>query len=72
MSDTDDLKTLVEIRSLLDKVGAIEHELAENERGVYRELREKYAGDCTIGFEDKTLLEVMLRNVAIRRDLPEN
>lgn len=62
-----DLATLVEIKSLIDKASRIESRLAENERQILSELRNKYAGPCEIGFEDKTLLEVLLRNVAIRR-----
>ncbi len=63
-----DLKTLVEIKDLIDKVGLIEADLADNERTLFHELRDKYATEVQIGFEDKVLLEVMLRNVTVRRD----
>ncbi len=63
-----DLETLVEIRSLLDKVAKVEDRLADNEKAIFRELRDKYAGPCDIGFEDRTLLEVLLRNVTVRKD----
>lgn len=63
-----DLKTLVDIKDLIDKVAKVENDLAENERALFRELRDKYAGEVAIGFEDKVLLEVMLRNITIRRD----
>ena len=63
-----DLKTLVEIKDLIDKVGLIEADLADNERALFHELRDKYASEVQIGFEDKVLLEVMLRNVSVRRD----
>ncbi len=64
-----DLKTLVEIRNLIDKVAQVEDQLADNERAVFHELRETYSKEASIGFEDKVLLEVMLRNITIRKDL---
>lgn len=68
MSETPltDLATLIEIQELIEKAGKIEHKLADNEKEILRDLRDKYAGPCEIGFEDKALLDVLLRNVAIR------
>lgn len=63
-----DLKTLVEIKDLIDHVAKVEDRLAENERALFHELRDKYASEVAIGFEDKVLLEVMLRNVTVRHD----
>lgn len=63
-----DLKTLVEIKDLLDKVAKVEDSLADNERTLFHELRDKYQSEVSIGFEDKVLLEVMLRNITVRRD----
>lgn len=63
-----DLKTLVEIKDLIDKVEKVEGDLADNERALFHELRDKYASEVAIGFEDKVLLEVMLRNITVRRD----
>lgn len=63
---TDPMAALDEIRALLDRVGEIESQLADNEREMYLALRGKYADACEIGFEDKLLLEVMLRNVGVR------
>lgn len=70
MSDTPltDLATLVEIQDLIEKATRLESRLAENEKAVLAELRDKYAGPCEIGDQDKTLLQVMLRNVAIRKE----
>jgi len=70
MSDTPltDLATLIEIQDLIEKATKIENKLADNEKEILNDLREKYAGPCEVGFEDKTLLEVLLRNVAIRQD----
>ena len=71
MSETGfpDLKTLVDIKNLIDQVALIEDQLADAEKNLYHELRDKYASEVAIGFEDKVLLEVMLRNVTIRRDM---
>lgn len=63
-----DLKTLVEIKDLIDKVEKVEEALADNERALFHELRDKYQSEIAIGFEDKVLLEVMLRNITVRRD----
>ena len=62
------LKTLVEIKDLIDRVANLEVDLADNERALFHELRDKYASEVAIGFDDKVLLEVMLRNITIRRD----
>ena len=69
MSETPltDLATLIEIQELIEKATRIEKLLAPNEKSVLTELRAKYAGPCEIGFEDKTLLQVMLRNAAVRK-----
>ncbi len=63
-----DLKTLVAIKDLIDKVAKVEADLADNERALFHELRDKYASEVAIGFDDKVLLEVMLRNITVRRD----
>lgn len=63
-----DLKTLVEIKNLIDKVSQVEGDLTDNERTLFHELRDKYQSEVAIGFEDKVLLEVMLRNITVRQD----
>lgn len=63
-----DLKTLVEIKNLIDRVAKVEDKLADNERTLFHELRDKYASEVAIGYEDKVLLEVMLRNITVRRE----
>lgn len=70
MTDVTDpgMSPLDEITDLIDKVARIEHRLADNEKAIFHDLRDKYAGPCEIGFEDKTLLEVLLRNVTVRED----
>lgn len=66
---TKGLEALSDILELIDKVAQVEENLAENERGVFTELRQKYNAPCEIGYEDKILLEVMLRNITVRKDL---
>ena len=70
MSETPltDLATRIEIEDLIEKATRIEDKLADNEKEILGELRQKYAGPCEVGFEDKTLLQVLLRNVAVRKD----
>lgn len=64
-----DLKTLAEIKGLIDKVAVVADQLADNERTVYEDLRDRYTNEVSIGFEDKRLLEVMLRNIMIRKEM---
>ncbi len=63
-----DLKTLVAIKDLIDEVAKVEADLTDNERALFHELRDKHASEVAIGFDDKVLLEVMLRNITVRRD----
>lgn len=65
---TSGLDKLSEIKDLIDQLSVVEGKLYENERQIFTELRQKHAETSTIGFDDKILLEVMLRNINIRRD----
>ena len=65
------LQAFVEIKSLLEKVERVADRLADNERAVFHEMTARYASFTTVEFEDKTLLEVMLRNVTVRQDLSD-
>jgi len=64
----DAMAPLDAIRELLDRVAVVEDHLADVEKSLFHELRDKYAGPCDIGYEDRVLLEVMLRNVTVRQD----
>ncbi|MFQ5955550.1 MAG: hypothetical protein ACE5JZ_10840 [Kiloniellales bacterium] len=57
----------VELRRLLDAVAAVEDRLAPHERELYRDLKAKYAEPVQTAADDRTCLEVMLRNVEIRK-----
>ena len=56
-----------EVLKLLAEVEAMAADLTPNEREILAHLRSKYAVPDHGDFDDKICLEVMLRNVAIRR-----
>ncbi len=58
-----------EIRDLLDELKPIAEELTPNEREMYTHLAGKYETPTQGAFDDKICLEVMLRNVGIRRGM---
>jgi hypothetical protein len=58
---------LIQVNRLLDQLAAIEEKLTPNERELFHKLKAKYRDPGATGFDDKTCLEVMLRNVEIRR-----
>ena len=55
------------IKTLLDEVAGIAEELSPNERELFHTFEARYQELVTGNFEDKTCLEVMLRNVEVRR-----
>ena len=61
------LSELAQVMELLDRLAAVEEELTPNERELFRSLKAKYEAAEPGSFEDKTCLEVMLRNVEVRR-----
>ena len=56
-----------EIKTLLEDVAKIAEELSPSERELFHTLAARYRELVTGSFEDKTCLEVMLRNVEVRR-----
>ncbi len=58
---------LVQVNRLLDQLAAVEEKLTPNERELFHKLKAKYREPGATSFDDKTCLEVMLRNVEIRR-----
>ena len=56
-----------EIKALLDRVNACASELSPNERELFHTLAARYEEPVTGSFEDKTCLEVMLRNIELRK-----
>ncbi len=61
-----DLET---IRRLLDEVEALQDELAPPEREIFEELRLRYSQTIPPALGDDRSLEVILRNVAVRKQL---
>ena len=62
-----DLIDLVEVNRLLDRLAAVEENLTPNERELFHSLKGKYREPGVTSFDDKVCLEVMLRNIEIRR-----
>jgi uncharacterized protein (UPF0335 family) len=60
---------LSEIRDLIHRISSQEDKLGENEQEIFQELSQKYAGPCEVGYDDKILLEVILRNIAVRQEM---
>ena len=55
------------LKGLIDEVGAVDDRLMPNELETYRSLAMKYAEPVSPDATDVTCLEVILRNVQIRR-----
>jgi hypothetical protein len=56
-----------EIKTLLDEVAVLADQLSPNERELFHTLATRYEEPVTGTFDDKTCLEVMLRNVDLRK-----
>ena len=61
------LGELAEVMGLLEQLALVEEELTPNERELFHSLKAKYETPGPTSFDDRTCLEVMLRNVAVRR-----
>ncbi len=55
------------LKGLIDEVGALDEQLMPNELETYRSLAIKYAEPLSPDATDVTCLEVILRNVQIRK-----
>ena len=53
----------VQVNRLLDRLAAVTEKLTLNERELFYNLKAKYREPGATGFDDKTCLEVMLRNI---------
>jgi hypothetical protein len=62
-----DITRFAEVTRLLEELAPREAELSPNEREMYRSLKARYAEPGQTSFDDKTCLEVMLRNIEVRR-----
>lgn len=61
------LAQYAQIKTLLDEVAGLADELSPNERELFHTLAARYEEPVTGTFDDKVCLEVMLRNVEIRK-----
>lgn len=62
-----DMARFAEVTRLLEELAPRESELSPNEREMYHGLKAKYAEPGETSFDDKICLEVMLRNIEVRR-----
>ncbi len=60
------LADFAEVKRLLDEVAAVEDRLTPNELELYRTLKARYEDPGAGSFDDKTCLEVILRNIKVR------
>lgn len=61
------LAAFAALRRLIEEAEAVEESLMPNERAMLRSLRSKYAAPAGVDPFDRTALEVILRNVEIRK-----
>lgn len=62
-----DMAGFVEVKRLLEQVERVESKLTSNEREMFRGLLTKYDEPGHTDFDDRICLEVILRNVEIRK-----
>lgn len=61
------LADFAEVKRLLDQVALVEDRLTPNELELFRTLKARYDDPGAGSFDDKTCLEVTLRNIEIRQ-----
>jgi len=62
-----ELVAYVALQRLIEAVEAVEESLMPNEREMLHSLKAKYAGPMDVDPFDTTALEVILRNVEVRK-----
>ena len=62
-----DMARFVEVKRLLEQVEQVESKLTSNEREMFRSLLSKYDEPGGTAFDDQICLEVILRNVEVRK-----
>ncbi len=66
MPKLEDRKQVLE---LLSECAVIKEQFTANEYEMYSHIKEKYERESEESFDDKICLEVLLRNISIRKDL---
>ena len=64
-----DLVDREQVLKLLSECAANKDQFTANEYEMYSHIKEKYEKESEGTFDDKICLEVMLRNITIRKDL---
>ena len=64
-----ELENHEQVVQLLSECAAIKGQFTANEFEMYSHIKEKYEKESEGSFDDKICLEVMLRNISIRKDL---
>ena len=67
-----DLANRAQVLELLDECEQQKDQLTANEFEVLSQLKSKYSAADEGSFDDKTCLEVMLRNIGIRKSFNMN
>ena len=57
------------VLQLLSECADVKGQFTANEYEMYSHIKEKYDNETDESFDDKICLEVMLRNISIRKDL---
>ena len=64
-----DLLDREQVLQLLSDCVAVKDQFTANEYEMYSHIKDKYEKESEESFDDKICLEVMLRNISIRKDL---
>ncbi len=62
-----DMSSYAEMTRLIEAVAVVEERLAPNELELFRAIRTRYAEPVAVDDNDLTCLEVLLRNIEIRK-----
>ena len=67
-----DLANRAQVLELLEECAQLKDQLTANELEMYHQLKLKYSEADEGSFDDKICLEVMLRNIGIRKSVNMN
>ena len=70
--DMIDLANRAQVLELLDECELLKDQLTANEFEMYSQLKMKYKAADEGSFDDKICLEVMIRNIGIRKSMNMN
>lgn len=64
-----ELEEREQVLQLLSECAAVKGQFTANEYEMYSQIKDKYEKELEGSFDDKICLEVMLRNIQVRKDL---